>query len=813
MADLPSTARVVVIGGGAVGCSVLYHLALMGWRDCLLLEKNELTSGSTWHAAGNCPTFSGSWSIMKMQRHSTSLYKRLADEVDYPMNYHNTGSIRLAHSRDRMEEFRHVCSMARHQGIEFELMTPAEMQAAHPFLEVHDIEGGVWDPTDGDIDPAQLTQALAKGARDLGQKIVRFAPVENVTRTPSGEWEVTTPLGKVTCEIVVNAAGYRAAEIGRFFGRDIPCVTMAHQFLVTESIPELSARSEQVPLLRDPDVSYYLRQERDGLILGPYEWQATPHWVSKDDPMPGDFSFQLYPDDLERLEYYIEDACRRVPILGTAGVSKVINGPIPYTPDGNPLIGPMPGVPNAYEACVFSFGITQGGGAGRVTAEWIVNGETEWDMWSVDPRRFTSYATKEYTRAKAVELYQREYAIGFPNEERPAGRPAKTSPLYGILKAKGAVFGARAGWERACWFPRPGKDDPETPLTFHHANWFEAVGEECRGVAEGVGILDLPGFARFEIEGPGAAAWLESLITGRLPKVGRIGLVYFADEGGRIITEMTVTRFAEERFWLMTGAGAEWHDRDWLMAHWPQDAGFTMENVSPAWGTLVLTGPKSREVLAQVCENDLSSAAFPWLSHQPVVIGMARGHALRVSYAGELGWEIHVPMEQLAGAYDQLWQAGEAHGIRDFGIYALESLRLEKGYRSWKLDLSTDFTILEGGLERFVAWDKGDFVGKAALEKEKQQGSATGFATLTFEEDLSAEAPYLSTVWKNGDQVGLVTSAGYGHRIGRSLALVNLRSDLIRVGEALEVEILGERKAAQVVEGPLYDPTNERLKA
>ena len=417
----------------------------------------------------------------------------------------------------------------------------------------------------------------------------------------------------------------------------------------------------------------------------------------------------------------------------------------------------MPGVPNAFEACVFSFGITQGGGAGRVMAEWIVNGETEWDMWSVDPRRFTGYATKEYTRAKAVELYQREYGIGYPNEERPAGRPAKTSPLYGLLKAKGAVFGARAGWERACWFPRPGKDSPESELSFHHNNWFEAVGEECKAVAEDVGILDLPGFTRFEIRGEGAAAWLESLITGKLPRSGRIGLIYFADEGGRIVTEMTATRFSEDHLWLMTGAGAEWHDRDWLLNHWPDDEDLSMENVTAAWGTLVVTGPKSRQLLQRVCENDLSNDAFPWLSHQPIVLGMARGHALRVSYAGELGWELHLPNEQLAGAYEMLMAAGEDLGLRDFGIYALESMRLEKCYRSWKLDLSTDFTMLEGGLERFVKLDKPNFIGREAILKEKQQGPKTLFAALLLEEEITAEAPYLSTVWKGDERVGLVT--------------------------------------------------------
>ncbi|MET4805538.1 FAD-dependent oxidoreductase [Limibacillus sp. MBR-115] len=812
MAQLPSHARVVIIGGGVVGCSSLYHIAKMGWSDCVLLEKNELTSGSTWHAAGNCPSFSGSWSIMKMQRYSTALYTRLADEVDYPMNYHNTGSIRLAHSKDRMEEFQHVVGMARHQGIDFDMMTTEEMRAAHPFLETHDILGGVWDPTDGDIDPAQLTQAFAKGARDLGAKIIRFAPVTDVRRLASGEWEVITAQGSIRCEKVVNAAGYRAAEVGRFFGRDVPSVAMAHQYLVTESVPKLAALNGKVPLLRDPDISYYLRQERDGLILGPYEWQATPHWVNKNDPMPEDFSFQLYPDDLERLEFYIEDACRRVPILGKAGIQKVINGPIPYTPDGNPLVGPMPGVPNAFEACVFSFGITQGGGAGKVLAEWVVEGETEWDMWSIDPRRFTGYVTKEYTRAKAVELYQREYAIGYPNEERPAGRPAKTSPLYETLRAKGAVFGARAGWERACWFPRAGKDEAENQLSFHRTNWFDAVGEECKAVQEAVGILDLPGFARFEVSGDGAAAWLEDLITGTLPKPGRIGLVYFATKSGRILTEMTVTRFAEDHFWLMTASGAEWHDRDWLLAHLPADSGIKIDNVTAAWGTLVLTGPKSRTVLAQVCENDLSSESFPWLSHQPIVIGMARGRAIRVSYAGELGWEIHLPNEYMVGVYQALWTAGEAEGIRDFGIYALNAMRLEKCYRSWKEDLSTDFSPLAGALDRFVKLDKAAFVGRDALFQEKQEGPSERFVPLIVDAG-TADAPYLATIWKDGERVGLVTSGGYGHRIGKSIALSYVRRDLAVEGTALEVDIFGERFSAVVGSEPLYDPSNSRLKS
>ncbi len=810
MATLPQAARVVVIGGGVVGCSVLYHLAKAGWSDCLLLEKNELTSGSTWHAAGNCPNFSGSWSIMKMQHYSTGLYAGLGALADYPINYHVTGSIRLAHNRARMEEFRHVCAMAQYQGIEFEMLSNADMRKRYPFLETHDLEGGIWDPTDGDIDPAQLSQALAKAARALGARIERFCPVIGISRQ-GGEWRVETANGVVRAEYVVNAAGYRAAEVGRMFGREVPSVAMSHQYLVTEAIGDLAGRDDKLPLLRDPDSSYYLRQEGQGLLLGPYEWQATAHWFEAADAMPADFSFQLYPDDLERLEWYINDACARVPILGTAGVQKVINGPIPYTPDGNPLIGPMPGVATAFEACVFSFGIVQAGGAGKVLAEWIVEGETEWDMWSVDPRRFTDFATPEYTRAKAVELYQNEYAIAFANEERPAGRPAKTSPLYHLLKQKGAVMGARAGWERACWFARPGIDDGENELSFQHTNWFEPVREECQAIAGDVGILDLPGFARFELTGADAAAWLERLIVGRLPRPGRIGLVYFATQGGRILTEMTVTRFADNHFWLLTAAGAEWHDRDWLERQRPEGGDIGLRNITAAWGALVLAGPKCRQLLESVAENDFSSAAFPWMSHQPITIAMARGRAIRVSYVGELGFELHLPNEHLAAVYEHLFAAGADLGLRDFGLYAMDSLRLEKCYRSWKMDLSTDYSPLTGSLDRFIDLDKPDFIGREALLRERQQGSPERFVPLLVE-DGDSDAPYLSTIWKDGERVGLVTSGGFGHRIGRSIALSYVRRDLAVEGNELEIEILGERRQAVVAREPLYDPDNIKLR-
>lgn len=807
MAELPSHARVVVIGGGIAGCSSLYHLARLGWTDTVLLERNELTSGSTWHAAGNCPNFSGSWSIMKLQRYSTRLYRRIAAEVGYPIDYHITGAIRLAQSRARMEEFHHVTAMARHQGIAFEMLAPSDIKRRYPFVELHGLEGGQWDPDDGDIDPAQLTQALAKGARDRGARIIRFCPVTAIERQGSGEWRIETPMGAISAEVVVNAAGYRAAEIGAMVGREVPCVALSHQYLVTEQIGELAARTRKLPLLRDPDDSYYLRQERQGLILGPYERQAKAYWL---DGVPGDFSFQLFPDDLDRLARHIEAAIGRVPILGSVGIQKVINGPIPYTPDGNPLIGPAPGLRNFYECCVFSFGIVQGGGAGKALAEWIVEGEPEWDLWTTDPRRYTDHVTKTYTAAKAIELYQHEYAIGYPFEERPAGRPAKMSPLYERLRAKGALFGARNGWERATWFPRtPAEATPD--LTFHRPHWFQAVAEECRAVAERVAVLDLPGFSKFEVSGSGAAAWLDGLITGALPGIGRVGLNYCCTPKGGVLSEFTVSRLAADRFWLIGAGAAEWHDQDWLMQHLPTDGSVRLANVTARYGTLAVVGPQSRAVLAQASPADFTTASFPWLSARQIELGWVRALALRVSYVGELGWELHLPVEGLLSAYDRIWAAGQPFGIRDIGIYAVDSLRLEKCYRSWKQDLEIGHSPLAASLDRFVRLDKPSFIGRDALMREKRVGPPFRLVPL-LPEGSTIDAPFCSTVFKGNDRVGIVTTTGHGHRIGRPIALAYVRRDLTVEGETLEIEILGDRVTAVVAREPLYDPGNKRLK-
>ncbi|MCC5976384.1 MAG: FAD-dependent oxidoreductase [Rubellimicrobium sp.] len=812
MSDFPTTARVVIIGGGVVGVSALYHLAKAGWTDCVLLEKNELTAGSTWHAAGNCPSFSTSWAVMNMQRYSLSLYRRLAEEVDYPMNYHVTGSIRLAHSKERMQEFARAMGMGRAQGMDLSLIGHDEIRARYPFLELHDIEGALYDPDDGDIDPAQLTQALAKGARMMGAQILRFTPATGVSRK-GDEWIVHTEKGDITCEKVVNAAGYYAQKVGEWFkpygGRTVPMVAMSHQYLTTEQVPELeewSAANGKLPLLRDVDSSYYLRQEKHGFNLGPYERNCRAHWVDPADPFPSDFSFQLYPDDLERLEWYIDDACARVPLLAKAGVSKVINGPIPYAPDGLPLLGPMPGVRNAYEACVFTFGITQGGGAGKVLAEWVTDGQTEWDMWSCDPRRYTAYADPAYTEAKAVETYGHEYAMHFPWHRWPAGADKRLSPLHSRLKAAGAVFGAYNGWERANWFSQPGDDlSEEATRTWGRAGpWKARIRAECEAVRDHAGVLAISGFTRLKVTGAGARAFVDSLTCSRLPRAGRVGLAYFPDARGRIVTEMSVMVHGDDEVGLITAGVAQWHDAEWLSRQAPE--GISVTDHSDEVECLLVTGPKAREVLGAVAQADLS---LPWLSVQETRVADCDVALLRVSFAGELGWEVHCA----PGDAPAIWDAVTGAGARPFGMWALNSLRAEKGYRAWKGDLSTDYTLLQAGLGRFIDWEK-EFPGKAALLAEREAGPSKCFVALTLEAGTEADAPYMANLWQGDALVGEVTTGVWGYRVDASVCLGMIRPDLAEPGTRVEVEIFGARVPAVVRgDGALWDPANERLRA
>ena len=818
MSELPKYSKVVIIGGGVVGVSCLYHLAKCGISDLLLIEKNELTAGSTWHAAGNVPTFSSSWAIMNMQRYSTELYRGLSKAVDYPMNYHVTGSVRLAHSKERMMEFQRAKGMGVYQGMDIDVIGLSELESKYPFIETHDLKGALYDPNDGDIDPAQLTQALAKGARDLGAKIVRFCSATGISKNKKN-WLIETVKGSVECEIIVNAAGYYAKRVSDWFipfgGRSIPMAVMSHQYLLTEQIPELMERSEKVdsklPLLRDVDSSYYLRQEKNGLNLGPYERNCKVHWQNKDDPLPDDFSFQLYPDDLERLEWYVEDAMKRVPILGKAGISKVINGPIPYTPDGNPLIGPSPGLRNVYEACVFTFGIAQGGGAGKVLSEWITEGYTEWDMWSCDPRRFTDYTDSDYCAEKAIEVYGHEYAMHFPFHSWEAGRNKKLSLNHEKILKNGGQMGAYNGWERANWFAKNGDDTSEksTQTWNREGPWFTRVKEECLAVNRSVGVLDLPGFSRFKVEGFDASEFLLSKISGSLPSIGRMNLAYFPDERGRVLTEMSIMHHDVNnvnKFTLITAGAAQWHDCEILQSSLKKTQNVEVSDITNDWSCLIVTGPKSRDLMSRISNADLT---LPWLSLQNTSIGNKHILLARVSYAGELGWEIHAKIEDISLIYDKVLEAG----ARPFGMYALDSLRVEKGYRAWKGDLSTDYSLLESGLERFIKFDKKEiFPGKQSLLKEKQRGSVKKFVTMIIKEN-ECDAPYMSTIWHEGKIIGEVTSGAYGHRVNASIALGMVNTDLAISGKNVTVDIFGNEYPATIQNpGPLWDPQNEALK-
>jgi dimethylglycine dehydrogenase len=800
--------RILVIGGGAVGCSCLYHLTRLGWTDAVLLEQSDLTSGSTWHAAGNCPTFSTSWGIMRLQQYSASLYRRLAEEVDYPINYHITGSVRLAHTEERMNEYRYVLGLAQANDLRYEILAPSALRDRHPFIEVDDLEGALWDPDDGDIDPAQLTQALATGARRHGARVQRHTKVIGLAQRATGEWRVVTDKGEYLADVIVNAAGYRAGEVMALIGRPLPIVTMSHQYLVTEDIPEFLARRVRVPLLRDPDVSYYLRQEGGGLILGPYEQRATPAWL---EGIPNDFSYQLWADDLERLEPYIEAAYRRLPLLAAAGIKRVVNGPIPYAPDGLPYIGPAHGLANFFHCNTFTFGIAQAGGAGKALAEWVVNGGPEWDLWSLDPRRFTDYATPAYTLAKAVETYQNEYAPAFPYEERPAGRPVRTSPLHQLVAKAGARFGVRGGWERALWYDRAGSSAEQT-LTFRRQrDWFAAVGDEVHAVRGAVGIMDLPGFTKFMVEGPGAEAYLDRLVCSRLPGPGRISLAYALNQHGRIVSEFTLTRTSPQSFYVVSAAAAEFHDHDLLARALPGDGSVRIELLSERQGTLVIAGPRARDVLGRMTAADLSNEVFPWLTARSIEIGSSQVLALRVNYVGELGWELHAPTEQLLEIYQSALRAGAEYGLKHFGMYAMDSLRVDKCYRGWKSDLDTGYSPLEASLDRFVDLAKPDFVGRDALLAEADRGPERRFVPLLLDAPGDADVPYCSNVLLGDEIVGIATSGAWSYTLNESIALAYVRSTLADPGTRLWVDVLGNHRAATVGREPLFDPGNRRL--
>ena len=814
--------RVAVIGGGVVGVSTLYHLTKKGWSDVALLERTELTAGSTWHAAGLLPLFNMSYTVGQLHKYSVDLYKRLPQETGQDVSFHVTGNLRLATCRERMDEYRKYCGTANTIGVPFEVISPAQVKELWPLVELGGgadtpaIIGALYHPDDGHIAPADLTMALRKGARTAGAEIYEQTEALSVERTSSGEWKIHTTKGDIIAEHIVCATGNYARQTGRLFGLNVPAIPVEHQYIVYDESAELKAYREaggrELAVLRESDKSYYLREERMGWILGPYEKGAPARFA---DGVPDWFGRSLFPGDLDRLVPHVEAATRRVPALENCGMKDIVNGPISYTPDGSPLIGPAWDLPNVWLNEGHSFGITAAGGSGWQLAEWLVEGEPGIDMLAVDPRRYGPYTSKRYVVKKNEETYRDVFTIHFPDEERPDARPAKTTPVYDKLDRMGAVWGQRYGWERANWFAPPGVERKDV-WSFRRTNYFQHVGNECRLMRERVGVIDLSPFTKHEITGPGAEVWLDGLVANKVPtRIGRIALCHALTRRGGIRSEFTITKIADERFYVVSAGAAERYDADYLRKALPKDGSVAMRNITTSRGCFVVAGPKSRDVLAQLTDTALDNESFPWLTGQTIEVGLAVDvHALRVNFVGALGWELHFPIEYAHHLFDALFAAGKDYGIGMVGMRAMESLRMEKSYRMWGSDMTPDYTPFEASLDRFVRLKKGAFIGKEALEKQLASGVPNRFVTLEVHGVTDADPLGNEPLFDgSGRIIGRATSGYYGHCLRKSLAIGYARAEFAAVGTELAIEILGERKKATVVRESPYDPDNHDLRA
>jgi dimethylglycine dehydrogenase len=832
-------ARAVVIGGGVVGVSTLYHLAKKGWTDSVLIERKELTSGSTWHAAGLLPLFNLSYSVGQIHKYSVALYQTLEKETGLDPGLRQVSNIRLALTRDRMDEYNYYAGVAETIGVKVKFLTPGELKKIWPLCNVDGVIGAIQHPEDGYIQPADLTQSLARGARNRGAEINRHTAVTAIERLPSGEWRVSTDKGDVTCEHVVSATGNFARQTGRMVGINVPVIPVEHQYIVTEAHPEIIKRKAQglpeMGVLRESDSSWYMREEAGGLLLGPYEKGAPACYV---DGPSAESEYELFPEDLDRLAPHIETAIARVPAFGEVGVKKVYNGAIAYTPDGSPIVGPAPGVRNFWLNEGHSFGVTAAGGAGWQLAEWIVGGEPTIDMLGVDPRRFGPYADTGYLIEKNEEAYAKVFTVHYPDEERAAARPLRQTPCYGRMKDLGAVFGSVYGWERPNWFapqsyglseadlakpdvllnenhpPVGAGEKPREKWSFRRSNYFQFVGDECRNVHENVGLMDMSAFAKCEISGPGAERWLNSILTNTVPKaIGRVTLTYLLTERGGVRAEFTLTRVGPERFYLISAGALETHDFDVLEKLLPADNSVRVDKVTTQRGVLVLAGPRSREVLAKVTNADVSNKAFPWLTARRLSIRAAGLSAMRVNFVGELGYEFHHPIEAQNAIFDALMAAGTPFGIKPFGIRAMDSLRLEKSYKLVGRELSIEYAALESGLERFVDLDKGPFLGRDALLAWKSRGFENKSVMLELQGVSDADARGSEPVTRNGAMIGRTTSGGYGWRTGKSLAIAMVKPEFSHVGCEVDVRVLGETRQAVVIPDSPYDPKNAALRS
>lgn len=837
---MKKSAKVVVVGGGVVGVSTLYHLAKKGWTDVVLVERKELTSGSTWHAAGLLPLFNMSYSVGKLHQYSVNFYHELEEETGQNVGFSVVSNIRLASTEDRMDEYRYYSGVAQTVGVEVNFLTPEQVKEAWPMSNIDGLIGAIQHPDDGYIQPADLTQALAKGARSRGAEIYRNTTVEGLDQQTDNTWIVRTDKGDIHCEHVVSCTGNFARKTGQMVGLDIPVIPVEHQYIVTDPHPEILERKAaglpEQAVLRDSDAGYYLREEAGGMILGPYEENAPCCYV---DGPSAESEYELFNGDLDRLMPHVEACMERVPAFAEVGVKTIYNGAIAYTPDGNPIVGPAWGLNNFWLNEGHSFGITAAGGAGWQLAEWIVDGEPTVDMMGVDPRRFGPYASRGYLRTKNEEAYDHVFKNHYPDEERSAARPLKTSPCYERMRELGAVFGSVYGWERPNWFAPldyqlsdQDLDKPEVlwnknhsaPLpdgrvveknSFRRSNYFNFVGDECRHVHEHVGVLDMSAFSKATVSGQGAEEWLTSIVANNVPKgVGRIGLCHMLSLNGGVRAEFTIYKRAENSYYLVFAGASERHDWDYLTKLAPKDGSVTLQKITTQMGVLVLAGPKSRDVLQKLTDTDLSNHNFKWLSGKSINVGYAQAEALRVNFVGELGWELHHPIEMQNYIFDELMRVGSEFNIKPFGIRAMDSMRIEKSYRLIPREMSIEYSALESGLHRFVKLDKAcDFVGKAGLSAWQKKGFNNTFVTLEVHGVTDADARGSEGIYKNGELIGRATSGGFGFRVNKSLALGMVLSNYAIEGAELEIEILGQRHRATVIPESAFDAQNLALRS
>ena len=801
---MQSQARVVIIGGGIMGASLLYHLAELGWTDCLLIEKDELTSGSTWHAAGQCPNITGSFNLAKMHAYSNKLYPQLEALTGQSVSWHRSGGIRLATNDRELAWLRYVLGYSKIIGFGMEIIPPEDILRHNPFMTLDGVIAGARTTDDGHADPAGICNALAIGARQRGAAIVRKNRVTGLAQLPSGEWDVLTEQGKVRAQIVVNAAGCYARKIAHMAGIDVPVVNMEHHYVVTDPVPAFVQRQEEIPVMRCPYVSGYFRQEQKSGLIGVYENIGLKEaWPHRDGMPEWDSTSELFSDDLNRIGKWLERAIERMPVFGEVGIRRVVNGAIPHTPDGGPLLGPAGGLRNFWHCCGTSFGIAQGGGAGKYLAQWIVEGDSEINMAEFDPRRYGDYADQVYARDKVFLDYRMTFTTRLPGDEEPDGRPRRTSPLHETLKARGAVYGETRGWERPKWFSLDGRAEEGG---YHRTNVFEVVANEVRAVHERVGLLDLSGFAKYDVTGADAESFLDRVCANRMPKrQGGIALVHMLSSGGRIQGEMTVTRLADDHFYCNTAIYAEQRDLDWLEQAKRPGESVSISNVTGDFGVLVLSGPHSPGLLGKLADADFRATAFPWLTGRHIRVASIGLRALRVSYVGERGWELHAPMGDLPTLYTALMEAGEEFGIADYGLYAVNSMRMEKAYKGWGSELTNELTMTEAGMMRFIGRNKGDFTGKLATGTAAERFRIVYGEVDTRGIDARGGEPCMI-----GDRcIGLTTSGAYGYRTRRSLFFACLATE----ADAFDILLQGERYPARLLDAPAYDPDNLAMKS